>query len=42
MRFPCCVVVVVLVFSNRSLSKGRIIWVTVRLRSNVEKESKGG
>ncbi len=42
MRFPrCVVVVVVLVSSDRSLPKGRI-WVTVRVRSKGEKESKGG
>ena len=41
MRFPRCVVVVMLVSSDRSLPKGRI-WVTVRVRSKGEKESKGG
>ena len=39
MRFPRCVVVAVLVSSDRSLPKGRI-WVTVRVRSKGEKESK--
>ena len=41
MRFSRCVVVMVLVSSDRSLPKGRI-WVTVRIRSKCEKESKGG
>ena len=40
-RFPRCVVVAVFVSSDRSLPKGRI-WVTVRVRSKGEKESKGG
>ncbi len=41
MRFSHCGEVVVLVSSDRSLPKGRILWLTVRVRLKGKSESKG-